>query len=50
MYEWKTRVFVFKIENEVFSITCMANGSKKKDKWFDEFEELLGSFYYNPIE
>lgn len=50
MYEWKTRVFVFKIENEVFSIVCMANGSKKKDKWFDEFEEFLGSFYYNPIE
>ena len=48
--EMKTRIYVFKIENEIFSIACTGRGSKKKDAWISEFEDLLSTFYYTPIE
>lgn len=45
---FRHRIYVVKIGEDLFTLTCEARGAKESDGWFKHFEDLIGSFYYVP--
>lgn len=45
---FRQRIYVFKIGDETFTMTCEARGAKDSDGWYEHFEDLINSFYYMP--
>ena len=45
---YRHRIYVVKIGDDVFTLTCEARGAKNSDNWFEHFEDVIGSFYYMP--